>query len=162
MNKEIEIPEGHEVRIEGNKVIIEQKSKDERIMNRIISYLKQDLEEYPERKERIEEMLDYLEKQKEQKPAEIHEPSDDELERHQKELYDFKVFAARQARENRISFVHDFEWNNFCEGLLSYFNEQKPAEWSEEDEENFKWFDKLFRAESIVLGGRDIPQDKYL
>ena len=40
--------------------------------------------------------------------------------------------------------------------------EQKPAEWSEEDEENFKWFDKFFRAESIMLDGRDIPQDKYL
>lgn len=39
--------------------------------------------------------------------------------------------------------------------------EQKPA-WSEEDEENFKWFDKFFCAESIVLGGKDIPQDKYL
>ena len=61
---------------------------------------------------------------KEQKPA---EPSDEELQRHQNELYDFKVFAARQAREHHISFVHDFEWNNFCAELLSYFNEkQKP------------------------------------
>lgn len=93
----------------------------------------------------------------------LEEPSDAELEKHQNELYDFKVFAAKQAREHHISFVHDFQWNNFCEELLSYFNEkQKPAEWSEEDEDNFKWFDKLFRAESIVIGGRDIPQDKYL
>ena len=64
-----------------------------------------------------------IEKQKEQKPA---EPSDEELERHQKELYDFKVFAAKQAKEHHISFVHDFEWNNFCAELLSYFHEQKP------------------------------------
>lgn len=70
--------------------------------------------------------------EREQKPA---EPSDDELQRHQDELYDFKVFAAKQAREHHISFIHDFEWNNFCDELLSYFNEkQKPAEWSEEDE----------------------------
>ena len=73
---------------------------------------------------------------KDKKPAEIHEPSNNELQRHQDELYDFKVFAAKQAREHHISFVHDFEWNNFCAELLSYFNKkQKPAEWSEEDEE---------------------------
>lgn len=72
--------------------------------------------------------------QKEQKPA---EPSDEELQRHQDELYNFKVFAAKQAKEHHISFVHDFEWNNFCAELLSYFNEKrKPAEWSEEDEKD--------------------------
>ena len=65
------------------------------------------------------------EKQKEQKPI---DPSDDELQRHQDELYDFKVFAAKQAKEHHISFVHDFEWHNFCAEILSYFNEQKPAE----------------------------------
>ena len=67
-------------------------------------------------------------------PQEIHEPSYDELQRHQDELYDFKVFAVKQAKEHhiRISFVHDFEWNNFCAGLLSYFNEkQKPADYNE-------------------------------
>lgn len=67
---------------------------------------------------------------KEQKPV---EPSDEELERHQKELYDFKVFAAKQAKEHHISFVHDFEWNNFCAELLSYFHEQKPAEYLTEE-----------------------------
>ena len=79
--------------------------------------------------------LAYLEKQKEQKPI---EPSDDELQRHQDELYNFKVFAAKQAKEHHISYVHDFEWNNFCAEILSYFNEQKPAEWSEEDENNLE------------------------
>ena len=58
--------------------------------------------------------------------------TDDELQRHQDELHNFKVFAAKQAKEYHISFVHDFEWNNFCAELLSYFNEQKP-EWNEED-----------------------------
>ena len=92
----------------------------------------------------------YLEKQKEQKPV---EPSIDELQRREDEFYNFKIFAAKQATEHHISFVHNFEWNNFCAELLSYFNEkQKPvdtteiahcincpvyekAEWSEEDEE---------------------------
>jgi GNAT superfamily N-acetyltransferase len=45
-------------------------SEDKRMRNRIIGYLKQDIEEYPERKERIDEMLAYLEKQKEQKSIE--------------------------------------------------------------------------------------------
>ena len=46
--------------------------------------------------------------------------------------------------------------------LPNRFNPQPKQEWSEEDEENFEWFDKLFRAESVIAGGRDIPQDKYL
>ena len=73
---------------------------------------------------------EWFEKQKEQKPVEIYEPSYDELQRHQDELHNFKVFAAKQAKEHhiRISFVHDFEWNNFCAEILSYFNEQKPAD----------------------------------
>ena len=68
---------------------------------------------------------DTLLKVKEQKSAEL---SDEELQRHQDELYDFKVFATKQAREYHISFVHDFEWNNFCAELLSYFNEN-PVEY---------------------------------
>jgi len=144
-------------------------SKDERIVNALISHLTV----YEKNTVTIncvpvQDILAWLEKQKEQKPRweinnphadvwtrekidakmeelidEYHnqqqpaEPSDDELQRHQDELHDFKVFAAKQAREHHISFVHDFEWNNFCGELLSYFNErQKPAEWSEEDE---KW-----------------------
>lgn len=71
----------------------------------------------------------------EQKPV---EPSIDELQRHEEEFYNFKVFAAKQAREHHISFVHDFEWNNFCAELLSYLHErldfQPKQEWSEEDE----------------------------
>ena len=58
----------------------------------------------------------------------IKEISDDELERHHQELMDFKKFAGKQARENHIAFVHDFEWNNFCEGLLSYFRNNGPRE----------------------------------
>lgn len=38
---------------------------------------------------------------------------------------------------------------------------QGQVELSDEDKENFEWFDKLFRAESVVLGGREIPQEKY-
>ena len=86
-------------------------------------------------------ILKKLSSKKEQKPI---EPSDDELQRHQDELYNFKVFAAKQAKEHHISFVHDFEWNNFCAELLSYFNEKrKPAEWDELQSE-FKNINEAF------------------
>ena len=62
--------------------------------------------------------------EKEQKPMEV---SDDELQKYQDELYDFKVFAAKQAKDQHISFVHDFEWNNFCAELFSYFNERQSS-----------------------------------
>lgn len=95
----------------------------------------------------------WSEKQKEQKPI---EPSDDELQRHQDELYDFKVFAAKQAKEHHISFVHDFEWHNFCAGLLSYFNEQKPVEWSEKE------FGMLFDIEHYLNGTLQLTPDRKI
>lgn len=94
-----------------------------------------------------------IEASMEQKPV---EPSDDELQRHQDELYDFKVFAAKQAREHHISFVHDFEWNNFCAELLSYFNEkQKPAEWSEEDKKMLLSIINAFRNGTVSTIGQE-------
>lgn len=73
MNKEIEIPEGYEARIEGNKVIIELKeSEDERIRNELWEYfhnlqLSSDCDFSPSFT--IDDILAYLEKQKEQKPV---------------------------------------------------------------------------------------------
>lgn len=61
----------------------------------------------------------------EEEPEKANCPSDEELQRLRDELYSFKVFAAKQAKEHHISFVHDFEWDNFCAALLSYFAEQK-------------------------------------
>ena len=48
-------------------IVVEEleESEDERIRKRVIGYLKQDAEEYPEREERINKMIAYLEKQKE-------------------------------------------------------------------------------------------------
>lgn len=71
MNKEIEIPEGYEARIEGNKVILERKGiEDERIREEIIQFFK----DASESKTRVvcsavfAEWAAYLERQKEQKP----------------------------------------------------------------------------------------------
>ena len=83
---------------------------------------------------------DYLEKQKEQKPVEINE---------------YEIIKKHITED-----VLSSEVNKRLKECGWYVTE-KPAEWSKEDEENFEWFDKFFRAESVVAGGKDIPQDKY-
>ena len=80
MTKEIEIPEGYEAKIVGNKVVLELKeSEDERIRKRLIVCLKLSLKGAEEqdaagcsRQKDIEAYkwgIAYLEKQKKQKPA---------------------------------------------------------------------------------------------
>ena len=78
--------------------------------------------------------------------------------------------------ELRKANAENAEFNGRCSEALAYLkrqkgqkpasgNSEKPnnhAEWSEEDEKNFEWFDKFFRTESVIVGGKDIPQDKYL
>jgi len=73
--------------------------------------------------------------EKEQKPVEIHNPTDEEVESWKNELTEFKKFATKQAKENQlhISYTRDVMWENFCSELLSFVNSRKPAEWSEED-----------------------------
>ena len=95
----------------------------------------QDVYSNEKQKESLRDFIDNFpySVEKEEKPV---KPSDDELQRHQDELYNFKVFAAKQAKEHHILFVHDFEWHNFCAGLLSYFNEKQKQDWSEEDKQN--------------------------
>lgn len=68
MAKEIEIPEGYEARIEGNKVVIEPKeSEDERIRKHIIDIIRENagLKSIP-----CDVEIAWLEKKKEQKPEE--------------------------------------------------------------------------------------------
>ncbi len=68
MIKEIEIPEGYEARIEGNKVILEPKeSEDEKIRKQLIGFFSG---RYALCNINAKEAIAYLEKQKEQKPAE--------------------------------------------------------------------------------------------
>lgn len=76
----------------------------------------------------------------EQKPVEIHNPTDEEIESWRKELIEFKKFATKQAKENQlhISYTRDVMWENFCSELLSFVNSRKPVEWNEEDEKMLK------------------------
>jgi hypothetical protein len=99
--------------------------------------------------------IDRLMRHDKEQKTELRESED---ERIRKELWEY-------FHELELSSDRDFSPSFTIDDILAWLEkqkEQKPAEWSEEDEENFKWFDKLFRAESTVIGGRDIPQDKYL
>ena len=88
MNKELEIPEGYEARIEGNKVILERKeSEDERIRKALVKTFEKKLEigfEWTEFGIPNRSVLDWLEKQKEQKEIKLvnilkHYPKETEL-----------------------------------------------------------------------------------
>lgn len=76
MTKTIEIPEGYAARIEGNKVILEPKeSEDERIKKDIITTLSigvacNESALHPGAYTTLKEAIAYLERQKEQRPAE--------------------------------------------------------------------------------------------
>ena len=74
MEKTIEIPEGYEARIEGNKVILEKnESEDEGIRKFIIDCideLRRANADNAKFNGRCSEAIAYLERQKEQKPAE--------------------------------------------------------------------------------------------
>ena len=68
----------------------------------------------------------------EQKPAEC--ITDEEMKQSRDALHDFKVFATDLAKQFNIDHRRDIDWDNFCAGLLTYLERNKPAEWSEEDE----------------------------
>ena len=105
---------------------------------------------------------------KEQKPVEIHNPTDEEVESWKNELTEFMKFATKQAKENQlhISYTRDVMWENFCSELLSFVNSRKPVEWSEEDEKNWKSYIERLESEyhktpNVVLWD-DINWLKYL
>ena len=106
MNKTIEIPEGCVARIKGNKVIIEPKdSEDEKIRKSIIHLLQVGGYMSPADKTKA---FAWLEKQKEQNvPG-----------------YKTDDYFCEKCQENA-----------FNAGKEAGLKEQKPAEWSEEDEE---------------------------
>ena len=69
--KYIEIPDGYEARIEGNKVVFSQKeSEDEKIRKEMIFYFQEEIHlcSIQEHADKMKEFVAYLEKQKEQNP----------------------------------------------------------------------------------------------
>lgn len=127
---EIEIPEGYEARIEGNKVIIEHKdSEDEMVRKELIGHCKDLVRMNKDDKVLLsiyEPWLAYLEKQKEQKP--VHKVSREEYVKRFKVLCD----AYEINLPNR-----EYDIYHLCDDLSKLsmdYGKQKPAtEWTIEN-----------------------------
>ena len=108
-------------------------SEDERIRKALIeAFNSYHWAVFPMRGFEREQYIAWLEKQKEQQPAEC--IIDKEMKQSMDALHDFKVFATDLAKTFNITHERDIDWHNFCAGLLTYLERNKPAEWSEEDE----------------------------
>ena len=165
MNKEIEIPEGYEARIEDNKVIIEPKeSDDERIRKDILKALRYGFarEEsvlIPGATTTLKEAIAYLEKQKdiESKYAGMVVVSQEEWDTAIADAFRHGMDEGEKQNEqkpakwsdedtlklkgiiNYLAFSNSPEgverWIDFLESLPERFNLQPKQEWSKEDEE---------------------------
>ena len=141
MNKEIEIPEGYEARIDGNKVIIELKeSEDERIRKSLVKYFEKfNPKDMWDKMLSIGDVLAYFEKQKEQKPIDIDFVSD-WLRKHTKTYVnsEYNEFHKTVEYDGSINIEHLIEDLKKAMEQQSFAHENdfvsKPAEWSEEDE----------------------------
>lgn len=136
MNKEIEIPEGYEARIEDNKVIIEQKeNEDERIRRGLIHHLKE-LQEWKigsmspiKTKEHYEAWIAYLEKQKERKPADWSEEDESHLNYitcHLEYLRDYD--KSYQGYEDKSILLRDIAWLKSLRSRPKISDNWKPSE----------------------------------
>lgn len=161
MEKTIEIPEGYEARIEGNKVILEPKeSEDERIRN-LIYCLIRDRSDNRKLLEHngvsVDDALAYLERQKgivmhtpryappEQKPAEWSLTDATFIEE-----IDETLFMAEAGRNEVVKNQIERE-RNWLKSLQERFNFQPKIEWSKEDK---RCFDEAIEAlESLGFDG---------
>ena len=169
MEKIIEIPEGYEARIEGDKVVLEPKeSEDERIRSFLYEFIKVcgwSEKQYPPR----EKCLAYLERQKGQKPL-----SPEDKVKHPLYVEGFEagkevgrqfenVFGKQEPVINiehlksyLLQYLQDAsnreddseieaDTDKWARMIIKVFGgvEQKPAEWSEEDE---KMMNRVFDA----------------
>lgn len=129
MEKIIEIPEGYEARVEGNKVVIEPKNEDERIRRHIVKFIDEQYPTHGSLKEEKEKMLAYLEKQKEQQPAEW---SEEEKIR----IGLINYFKRRDSYRDDDETFYGMKYHDIV-AYLEKQKEHKPAEWSEEDTEMY-------------------------
>ena len=135
---EYPIPEGYKARIEGNKVILERKeSEDEKIRKFLINYfecIKSTLSDGVWKGFQIEKIFAYINRQKEQKPAEWSEEDKVMLNNiiwgvHMKSIKPLDEMDDRSKYER---------YEDFLKALPERFNLQPRTEWSEEDENRFR------------------------
>ena len=132
---EYTIPEGMEAEIKDGKIVVREKeSEDERIRKEIRDFLID--------MECVKEWVAYLEKQKEQKPTKRPKFKIGDVVK-------FKGFGDEPANDTPLKIVgYDNELYLFDNGTTDLFSEQnlyelveqKPAEWSEEDEAAYDAF----------------------
>ena len=122
MEKIIEIPDGYEARIEGNKVILEPKeSEDERISEWLIKFVEVRLPDAAEFEPEYRAALAWLERQKEQQEIPLMNGDTDLYFDEWKQQFQGNP-TKRQCFEEGIRYSERKQ------------NSQKPAEWNEEDE----------------------------
>jgi len=152
MEKTIEIPEGYETRIDGNKVILEKnESEDEKIRKALIEVFKKKLErgyEWVEYGIPNRSVLNWLEKQKEH-PAEWSEEDETCLEDALWCVMKTRHFVAKDACD--LDACRSAErWLNF---LPKRFNLQPKQEWSD--------VEKMHLANAILAAEKEWGIDSY-
>ena len=135
MEKIIQIPEGYDAKIEGDKIIfVEKESEDERIRKEIILILGKHVSNQVSRLD-INECITWLEKQKEPTPVKF----DDDIE----VGLDRALQIVKAAKGNLCGYQSDDGIYECChaiqilESILKNGIEQKSVEWSEEDIDAF-------------------------
>lgn len=179
MNKEIEIPEGYEAKIVGNKVVLEPKeSEDERIKN-LIYCIVRDRREVGEMLKAngcpVKKALSWIAKQEEQKPRSTEETELNSLaflgqlgytcippgkEKKPAEWgltdatfigeIDETLFMAETGRNEVVKIQIERE-RNWLKSLPERFNLQSNQEWSEEDDALLKEIVSFFKDGSVKL-----------
>lgn len=143
---EHEIPEGYEARIEGNKVIIELKESDDERIKNLIYCIVRDRSDVGKLLEAngcsVEKALSWIEKQKEQKPAEWSDEDDAIYTRVLGILGKafMGVIPSRPSQE-------DIEW---FKSLPERFNLQPKQEWSEENKNKIESIKGLITTGKFV------------
>ena len=118
-------------------------SKDERIRKALVSIVKgivgADSCYFSDNVVSKNEVLAYLERQKEQKP-------DEEIKQAMDDIHNFKIAVTNLAKTFNIRIDHDcdIDWHNFCASLLTYL--KRHAEWSEGEEKTISFVIDVLRA----------------
>lgn len=176
MNKEIEIPEGYEARIEGNKVILEPKESEYERIRKVLLRCCYDWDSGRSSCVAIGDVpaiRAYLEKQKEQKYTNSEKPKEwMDGKRIRKDIIALIKFAlkdgsavapgSRTTKEEALSYLEkqkDEAQRQFNLGvqagkeevMYEMEKEQKSAEWSEEDDALLKEIVSFFRDGTVKL-----------
>jgi len=143
MEKTIEIPEGYEARIEGNKVILEQKeNEDEKTRQGLLSFIRAEKKYTPETVpgEHWDRWIAYLERQKYKEKYDRMAPIYEDKESFESALDKAWKFYNESASATVDGFEDNFRELTFAKGFREGFlykekqKGQKHAEWSDEDE----------------------------